>query len=94
MTKRQLNKLIEGIINKKLNENWENEIYSNEYKTVTVSVEYASKANDLFRDKYRREGKQTSTTSWRFKNTDTLVGFVSDLEIEGAEAESEFEFDE
>lgn len=83
MTKSQLKKLIKEQIKLILEADTylASEIYDNDYKIITISLKYASKAQRIFNDSFKNKaiGTQEYTDSYEFKSTDDAADFVITL---------------
>ena len=84
MKKSELRKMIKEEIRKLIKENKISDklydsIFKNHYKTVEVSLKYAKKAGDIFRDSFKNAGRMISTNVFHFKNEEDTTDFIDNL---------------
>ena len=54
-------------------------IFDNGYDTLNISLKYATKADSVFNDGHKKNGKKISSTEYIFKDEDDFSYFVEEL---------------
>lgn len=82
MNKFQLKQIIKEQIRHILSESdtyLADEIYNNDYTTITISLKYANEAQRIFNDSIRKKSIQTYSDTYEFTNSEDAANFVITL---------------
>jgi len=52
------------------------DILDNNYSEIEITLRYAASVNDIFRDRFKRIGKQLTSNSYSFKTSEELIDFI------------------
>jgi hypothetical protein len=82
MKRNELKKIIKEILLKESNgisDELYNDIFNEKYKEAEVSLRYATKAQSLFDDSFKKYGKQRHSNTYLFKKPEYLADFIDSM---------------